>query len=98
MFEQIVSPRDQSQLINFVNVFLSFIALTAHPMTIQVSTNAVQYFARKLKFDPLLRVESEHLLAIQIRAVLWKCMLEFCVLGIRAKFSNFFKRSVKREF
>ena len=45
--EEIVTPSDQSEGINFVDSFASFVAFSAHPVAIQVRTYAVQYFMDK---------------------------------------------------
>lgn len=56
--------------VNFIYSFTTFITLTTNPVSIEVGTYPIQYFAWKPIIFPLLSVEFQHTLIHQIFTIL----------------------------
>lgn len=66
LFEQVVAPCHERQLIDLVHILTALLALAADPVAVEVGANAVEDLARELVLLPLLGVECEHVLAHQV--------------------------------
>lgn len=69
--------------INFIYSFTTFIALTTNPMSIEVGTYPIQYFAWKPIIFPLLSVEFQHTLIHQIFTILKLQVCQYCCAVLR---------------
>jgi hypothetical protein len=69
MLKEVVSPSDESKLIDLVDAFPSFFALASHPMAVEVSAHAVQHLAAVLILLPLRRVEAQDILVDEFYAI-----------------------------
>lgn len=68
LLEQAVAPRHQRQLIDLVDALTALLALSAHPVPVQVRTDAVQHLRTETVVFPLARVEGEHVLVHEVGA------------------------------